>query len=292
MILRALAASCTQCLTSIQALPDGTAGVVDNNGMPVYFSSTATAVTYSLCKETCGKSACPFQWSVFSQQFSAWLLPWLALISQLPFGSRYRSDNLMSIVLTVGSPTLGAYSLALTVLNTQWIARRFSGFKYPNVGRAVRVMSSLQQVPLAISTEYGLLSSLVVLPENDEWWKEMVEGLNYIHTWSLAAGLSIVWVVVAFLFTVIGRSFHFDNGMLADQCGSFLDSFSNIPENAGASGQGVGLVWMWLLPIGNLNAVAIYSILSHLSLKSLGGSRYLQNVITIASLGHWIRPMK
>lgn len=74
------------------------------------------------------------------------------------------------------------------------------------------MLSSLQQVPLAISTEYGLLASMVVLPENDEWWQELVEGLDYIHTWSLASILSIIWVVVAFLFTVIGGSLNLDNG--------------------------------------------------------------------------------
>lgn len=110
------------------------------------------------------------------------------------------------MLLTVGSPVLGAYSLALTVLNSQWIARRFSGFKYPNVGLAVRALSSLQQVPLEVSAEYGVLASMVVLPENNEWWTELVEGLDYIHTWSISAASSIAWVVIAYLFTVIGES--------------------------------------------------------------------------------------
>jgi hypothetical protein len=51
------------------------------------------------------------------QKFSAWLLPWLALLSQLPFGATHRLDNFVSVLLAVGSPTLAAYSLTLTVLN-------------------------------------------------------------------------------------------------------------------------------------------------------------------------------
>lgn len=194
-----------QCLDTIRKLPDGTNGLADNRGNPVTVSHNATAITYELCNATCGLGSSPFKWSVFSQQFSAWLLPWLALLSQLPFGTIYRFDNVMSMVLTVGSPVLAAYSLALTVLNTQWIARRFSEFKYPNVRHAVRVLSSLQQMPLEISTEHGMLASIVVLPNNDAWWKELAEGLDYIHTWSISAASSIAWVVIAYLFTVIGE---------------------------------------------------------------------------------------
>jgi len=53
----------------------------------------------------------------FSQEVGVWLVPWLALVSQLPFGANDKVDNLISVSLTVGCPTLAAYSLALTVLN-------------------------------------------------------------------------------------------------------------------------------------------------------------------------------
>ncbi|KAF8996056.1 hypothetical protein BDQ17DRAFT_1365030 [Cyathus striatus] len=41
----------------------------------------------------------PFQWSTFSQEFGSWLLPWLALISQLPFGTNDKLINLESMWL-------------------------------------------------------------------------------------------------------------------------------------------------------------------------------------------------
>ncbi|KAE9383565.1 hypothetical protein BT96DRAFT_1032018 [Gymnopus androsaceus JB14] len=39
-----------------------------------------------------------------------------------------------------------------------------------------------------------LLTSLIVLPENDEWWKELSEHLDYTYTWSISAATSIAWV--------------------------------------------------------------------------------------------------
>jgi hypothetical protein len=108
---------------------------------------------------------------------------YLALVSQLPFGARTRLDNMVSMLLTVGSPTLAAYSLALTVLNGHWIAQRFSTLSYPNVRYATQILSSLQQSPLCVNNEDSLLASLVVLHANDDFWVELKDWLNYVHTW-------------------------------------------------------------------------------------------------------------
>jgi hypothetical protein len=197
-------------------------------------TSNATAITYDLCVSQCGAGPEPFQWTVFSQQFSSWLLPWLALVSQLPFGANDKLDNLESMLLTLGSPTLAANSLALTVLNGRWIARLFSNYRYPNVKSAVRILSSLQQSPLRVDKDHVLLASLIMLPQNDEWWAELVVWLEYPHTWSISAATSIAWVVIAYIFTIV-------------------DYFSQGVQNAlNANGQGVGSIgslWLWLLPI-------------------------------------------
>jgi hypothetical protein len=134
---------------------------------------------------------------------SAWLLPYLALVAQLPFGATDRLDNVVAVLLSVGSPTLAAYSLALTVLNGHWLARRFSRFTYPNVRSAVQVLNRLQQAPVRITTRGSLLASLVVLPENNQWWTELVDWLDYTHTFTISSIASILWVTIAFLFTVI-----------------------------------------------------------------------------------------
>ena len=172
------------CLANVQK---GTFGVgvdvggTDDRGYPVNVS-LATGITYSLCVQACGGGQEPFQWSIFSQQFSAWLLPWLALVSQLPFGANDKLDNLDSVLLTVGSPTLAAYSLTLTVLNSRWVTRRFARYTYPNSRNAIRILSSLQQSPIRVVKEGGLLASLIVLPQNDEWWTELYEWIDYTHT--------------------------------------------------------------------------------------------------------------
>ena len=172
---------------------------------------------------------------MFSQQFSSWLLPWLALLSQLPFGANDKLDNLESMLLTLGSPTLAAYSLALTVLNGRWIAQLFrSNYRYPNVKNAVRILSSLQQSPLRVDTDDVLLASLVMLPQNDEWWEELVVWLEYGHTWSIAAAASIAWVIIAYVFTVID---YFSQGV------------ENVLTTNGQADGSTGSLWLWLLPI-------------------------------------------
>ncbi|KAJ2912698.1 hypothetical protein MD484_g7711, partial [Candolleomyces efflorescens] len=200
-----------ECLKSVKNgdWGKGKVGATDIQGKVIDDVSQARGLTYKL----------------------SWLLPWLALVSQLPFGPRDTLDNLESVVLTVGSPMLAAYSLALTVLNGRWIARRFSKHNYPNIQNAIRVLSSLQQVPLRVTNEGALLASLIVLPQNDEWWRVLIEWLDHPHTWSISAVTSIAWVVIAYIFTVI-------------------DSFTgDLAAAINANGQGVGSLWLWLLPI-------------------------------------------
>lgn len=163
----------TQCLNDIIQNANATqnlTGLLNGDGDPVSNVSDATSISYSMCTSSCGAGQEPFQWAVFSQEFSAWLLPNLALISQLPFGAQYRLDNLMSAVLTVGSPTLAGYSLFITLLNSRWIKRRFDQLMdYPNSRFVLSILSSLQQVPLRLHPDRVRLPSLIILPENDSW---------------------------------------------------------------------------------------------------------------------------
>ncbi|KAK7457050.1 hypothetical protein VKT23_010353 [Stygiomarasmius scandens] len=218
----------SQCLLDLQSGRLGKDGGRDNNGNIVEISR-ATAISYDLCVSACGSGQEPFNWSAFSQEFSSWLLPWLALTSQLPFGAHDKLDNFISVILAVGSPTLAAYSVIMTVLNSRWVARRFRGISYPNAQSAMRILSSLQQASVLVNRD--LLPSLIVLPENDQWWIDLKDHLDYTHTWSVSAATSIAWVVIAYIFTVI-------------------DSFTaDIEQLMEVNGQGVGSVWLWLLPV-------------------------------------------
>ncbi|KAG2148055.1 hypothetical protein DEU56DRAFT_978296 [Suillus clintonianus] len=224
----------TQCLNDILANANATqslAGLLDGNGDPVSNASDATSITYALCKSACGKGAESFQWSIFSQDLGAWLLPNLALISQLPFGARYRPDNFMSAALTVGSPVLAGYSLFITLLNSVWINRKFDTLKKTsNSISAASILSSLQQVPLRLDPD--LVKSLIVLPQNDCWLRCFSEFVNYTHTWSFASATAIAWVVAAFVISVVN---------------SPVDIF--IGGSSQADGTATGSLWLWLIPI-------------------------------------------
>ncbi|KAJ7069762.1 hypothetical protein C8F01DRAFT_1113894 [Mycena amicta] len=224
-----------QCFNDVRSGLHGTDGLTDNDGNPTTDLAHATAMTYKKCVDVCGSGSGPFSWSSFSQQFSAWLLPWLALLSQLPFGCKYNWDNLMSVFLTLGSPCLAAYSLSLTVLNTKWVARRFNNINYPNKHWAAIILSGMQQMALKVDNSCCLLASLIVLRENDQWWEKLEENLNYadLHTWSIASVTSIAWVVVAYALTVV-------------------DAFTTISTDPNSNGQGlsgVGSIWLWMIPV-------------------------------------------
>jgi hypothetical protein len=224
----------SQCLNDIVQNANVTqnlAGLLNGDGDPVSNLSDATSISYSMCTSHCGTGQEPFQWSVFSQEFSAWLLPNLALISQLPFGAQYRLDNLMSAILTVGSPTLAGYSLFITLLNSRWINRQFDQLvDYPNSRFALSILSSLQQSPLRLHPDRVRLPSLVILPKNDSWWKCFAEFVDYTHTWSIASATSIAWVIVAYILTV-------------------ANSLSNVYANVQSNGEATGSMWLWLIPI-------------------------------------------
>ncbi|RPD79643.1 hypothetical protein L226DRAFT_567720 [Lentinus tigrinus ALCF2SS1-7] len=128
--------------------------------------SEANAIMYALCIRACGTSPEPFDWPACYQQFSSWLLPYFALLSQLPFGAESPLSNLSSVLLTIGSPTLAAYSLALTALNRRWVTRRFRTFSYLNAQHAAATLGDLQGVPVRIAYEDGQLPSLVVLHQH------------------------------------------------------------------------------------------------------------------------------
>jgi hypothetical protein len=114
-------------------------------------------------------------------------------------------ENVMSILLNVGSPTLAAYSVTLTTLNSRWIHRQFSRISYPNAKSAARVLDNLQQCRLEVTIDDYVLSSLIVLPENDQYWAELLTFLDVKHsyTWSFANISSTIWVAVAFVLTVL-----------------------------------------------------------------------------------------
>ena len=44
-------------------------------------------VTYEQCLDKCGEGLGDISWAVFTQSISAWFLPWIVLMFQIPFGA-------------------------------------------------------------------------------------------------------------------------------------------------------------------------------------------------------------
>jgi hypothetical protein len=223
-----------QCFVDITTnanLTNNLVGLLDGNGYPVSNISDATAISYSLCTSVCGDMQ-DFQWSVLSQDFSSWLLPYLALISQLPFGARDRWDSFMSAALTVGSPVLAGYSLIVTLLNSRWINCQFRQFRelldYPNSNFALFIVSSLQQVPLRLDPDH--FAPLAIRPENEWWWKKLSDSVDYTNKWSAASAASISWVIIAYVMSIV-------------------NSPSNAFTSTQADGGATSSMWVWLVPI-------------------------------------------
>jgi hypothetical protein len=62
------------------------------------------------------------------------------------------------------------------------------------------------------------------------WWKELVNWLEYPHTWSIGLAITILWVVTAYVFTVI-------------------DWFYGNLEESAFGDQAMGSLWVWVLPV-------------------------------------------
>ena len=86
-----VAADFFQCIGDFNHLSNATGGV-DPQGRPVS-PELAVGLTYEACVGHCGRGpdTSGANMSIFS--LSAWLLPWLVLVTRLPFGSaNYRDD--------------------------------------------------------------------------------------------------------------------------------------------------------------------------------------------------------
>ncbi|KAF8621770.1 hypothetical protein AX15_007507 [Amanita polypyramis BW_CC] len=227
------AANFSQCLLDVRSGKWGLDGAVDSNGNSVSDLAYATGLTYRLCVEACGSANEAFDWHTFSQQFSSWLLPWLALISQLPYGAGDTLNNFLSVLLTIGSPTLAAYSLVLAVITNRWMIKRFRRSDHRNTFLAAQILSNLQHAPLHLSDDECVVPSLIVLEENDAWWMKLANGLDYsVPKWTFASVMSVIYVAIADIFTWV------------DTLGGPL---YNVKVNA--SGQSMSSLWLCFLPI-------------------------------------------
>ena len=99
--------------------------------------------------------------------------------------------------------------------------------KHENKTIVARALIALQQIPLQLTKDERLLSSI---PINDRWGHEIADRLSRRNAWTVATATSVAWVVIAFVFTLI-------------------DSFVSLNDSAEdkAEGHAIGTLWLWLL---------------------------------------------
>ena len=95
------------------------------------------------------------------------------------------------------------------------------------------MVSTLQHIPFTIETSGSSLPSLIVLHQNDPYWKLLVRAAKRTRQWSIPMAMNIVWVLIAFFLTVVDSLVDFEN-------------FINLPGDAGYS---VTAMWTYLLPL-------------------------------------------
>lgn len=179
-----------------------------------------------------------FNFETFSSGATNYLLPWLALTSQLPFemGNYAVASNTMAFCYAVGSPMIVTYSLMVTILNQYWLRKKFSFLEDPDrplsaTSKNARIfLQEIQQVPLRLSQEDGSLASLVVLPENTQWWEKLKTSIRLTRrgvTLSLVAQMLVA--VSCFALTVVA---------------AFLSGIGNVTQALALSS---GSLWIWLV---------------------------------------------
>ncbi len=126
------------------------------------------------------------------------------------------------------------YSLMITMLNQHWLRSKFRSVEVSDrlgTAKNARIfLQECQQLPLRLSQEEGVLASLVVLPDNAEWWKKLRESIQLTRrgvTLSLVA--QIIVAILSWLLTVMS---------------AFRSALGNPSEALVMSS---GTLWVWLV---------------------------------------------
>jgi hypothetical protein len=188
------------------------AGLLDSHGNREQNSTNARAVTYPVCRLVCGDKPDSFRWTKFAPHFTAWLLPWISLATLIPADLSGIGDKLLALALTLGSPVLSGYNLYLTVLSNRWVDDHFLTIPHQQIGQIIDMIKTSPQFPLHFVTDN------VVVPER------IKNQPNSSHSFAF------LWSILAFGITT---SIY----------------FTSAEGDIDLIGQGIGALWLWLLPI-------------------------------------------
>jgi hypothetical protein len=121
-------------------------------------------------------------------------------------------DKLLALALTLGSPVLSGYNLYLTVLSNRWVDDHFLTIPHQQIGQIIDMIKTSPQFPLHFVTDN------VVVPER------IKNQPNSSHSFAF------LWSILAFGITT---SIY----------------FTSAEGDIDLIGQGIGALWLWLLPI-------------------------------------------
>ena len=120
--------------------------------------------------------------------------------------------HLQSVVISLGSPALAAYSLVLTSLNTRSAykeVRRRNAVNPESRKAVTRALISVQQASFELTPNHDLFTPIA---DRDHWFREIGDHLYWRNAWSIATASSIAWVVIAYLFTLVDSFVSLNDG--------------------------------------------------------------------------------
>jgi hypothetical protein len=126
----------------------------------------------------------------------------------------------------MGSPALASYSLQITHLNNYWFTEAFVDVDYPNSNHMATILAAFHHIPVQVEYSAPFLHSLIVLPENDQFWLKLAAA-NKSRRWSVPLVMSYVLAIFSLLLTI-------------------ADSISSHP---GSTGYAIAAIWTFLLPL-------------------------------------------
>ncbi|KAJ7608726.1 hypothetical protein FB45DRAFT_945782 [Roridomyces roridus] len=218
----------TACAAKFNCSSSGLVGLSGNSitcpaGANISSQSDVWGITAPVCYETCGNNVIKqsVDFTTSAVIMTTWLLPWLALIAQLPFEAKGWM-NLLSGCLAVGSPVLATYSLALTAFNRWFTFRKFRhlkeralkstrqntyGYIQDRLDQAAFILVEVQQCPMRANQREGELASLLIINDRDRknFWKIAQKDLkNTRRGFTYAFLAQVLMAALAYLFSFIG----------------------------------------------------------------------------------------
>ena len=220
----------------------------DQNGKPTNNISQAWGISYKSCVAMCSSTINTqgYEWSLWFQGLTSWVLPWLALTAQLPFETNDKQTNFMALLLALGSPLLITYSLTLTILNARWINQKFRQIKEENKSlrphrplqiKAIKAARAFlidsQHIPIQIfNGQRREFAQLVACPENWAWWNSLREEIQKTKRgWTYSLYAQIGWVCISQLAAVV----------------TFFTSASF--DTSIGIGLAINSLWVWMIPV-------------------------------------------